>query len=42
MIKMPKHRKDGNGTKDRKYKAHFSRILEKTSKGKTNKKHRSS
>lgn len=37
---MPKHRKDGNGTKERKYKAHFAKILEKTSKGKTNKKHR--
>lgn len=26
--------------KQEKYKAHFSKILEKTSKGKTNKKHR--
>ena len=37
---MPKHRKDGNGTKDKKYKAHFAKILEKTAKGKTNKKKR--
>ena len=37
---MPKHRKDGNGTKERKYKAHFAKIIDKTSKGKTNKKHR--
>lgn len=29
---MPKHRKDGNGTKERKYKAHFSKILDKTAK----------
>jgi hypothetical protein len=37
---MPRHRKDGNGTQKRKYEAHFKKIAEKTSKGKTNKKHR--
>ena len=35
---MPKHRKDGNGTKARHYQEHFSKIEDKTSKGKTNKK----
>lgn len=35
---MPCHRKDGNGTKKRKYEAHFYKIKDTTSKGKTNKK----
>lgn len=35
---MPCHRKDGNGTKKRKYLEHFSKIKEFTFKGKTNKK----
>ena len=37
---MPKHRKDGNGTQERKYKAHFGKITKVTKKGKTNKKHK--
>ena len=37
---MAKRRKDGNGTQARKYKEHFAKIKDKTSKGKTNKKHR--
>ena len=39
---MPCHRKDGNGTKKKKYLEHFAKIEEKTSKGKTNKKHKKS
>ena len=35
---MPKHRKDGNGTKPKKYQAYFFKIEDKTSKGNTNKK----
>lgn len=37
---MPKHRKDGNGTQKRKYENHFKKIESVTSKGRTNKKHR--
>ena len=35
---MPCHRKDGNGTKKRKYLEHFAKIKEITSKGTKNKK----
>jgi len=35
---MPKHRKDGNGTQAKQYQEHFSKIADKTSKGKSNKK----
>ncbi len=36
---MGRH-KDKNSTQAKKYKDHFAKIAEKTSKGKTNKKHR--
>ena len=38
---MPCHRKDGNGTQKKKYQAHFLKIKDYTSKGKTNKKKKS-
>lgn len=34
------HKKGSSKRRQEKYKAHFIKILEKTSKGKTNKKHR--